>query len=209
MHDRKPEHNLADVARSIHRLDASLLASSLVRVAPNFGILAAPEDPGQAMEVKPEHIDALINLATAHYDFVIVDVGRILDAVTLRALDKAHRIHPVLQMTLPFVRDANRLLAVFRSLGYAKDKIRLVVNRYEKNSELSLADVRETLGTGDVATIPNSYAAVASSINRGVPIAQMAKANPVTRAIDDFAQALAPHEEEATGSWFGRLLKRA
>jgi pilus assembly protein CpaE len=208
VHDRKPATNLADVARNVQRLDASLLASSLVPVTPNYGILAAPEDPGQAMEVKPEHVDALLNLAVAHYDFVVVDVGRILDAVTLRALDKANRIFPVLQMTLPFVRDANRLLTVFRSLGYASEKISLIINRYEKSSELAPADVERTLGVSGLRTIPNSYAAVAASVNHGTPIAQMAKGNPVARGLDEFAQSLLPHEEAAAG-WLGRLLKRA
>lgn len=208
MHDRKPPQNLADVARNVQRLDASLLAASLVQVAPGYGILAAPEDPGQAMEVKPEHIDALLNLAVANYDFVIVDVGRILDAVTLRALDKANRIFPVLQLTLPFVRDANRLLTVFRSLGYATEKVRLIVNRFERSSELVLTDVQRTLGTGALRTVPNSFAAVAASINRGLPIAQLAKGNPVTRALDELAQSLLPRDEPA-GGWLGRLLKRA
>ena len=208
MHDRKPAQNLADVARNVQRLDASLLASSLVRVTPNFGILAAPEDPGQAMEVKPEHVDALLALAVANYSFVIVDVGRVLDAVTLRVLDKANRIFPVLQTTLPFMRDANRLLTVFRSLGYPADKIGLIVNRYEKTGELTLEDVGQALGICDIRTMPNSYAAVAASVNRGTPIAKIAKTNPVTRGIDDFAQSLLPHASAETG-WLGRFLKRA
>ncbi len=208
LHDRKPEQNLADVARNVQRLDASLLAASLVRVAPNYGILAAPEDPGQAMEVKPEHVDALLGLAVANYRFVVVDVGRILDAVTLRVLDKADRIFPVLQTTLPFMRDANRLLTVFRSLGYAAEKIGLVVNRYEKSGDLTLADVERTLGIGDIRTVPNSYAAVAAAVNRGTPIAKVARGNPVARAIEDFAQPLVPQPEAAAG-WLERLLKRA
>lgn len=209
VHDRRPATNLADVALGIGRLDASLLSASLVHVRPNFGVLAAPEDPAQAMEVKPEHIDALLTMATRHYDYVILDVGRALDAVTLRALDRADRIFPVVQMTLPFVRDASRLLGVFRSLGYPQAKVGLVVNRYGTSDELQLADVEQALGLKVVRTIPNSYAAVATSVNRGVPIEQLARANPVARAIDEFARELQPKTQETTESWFGRLLKRA
>ena len=93
------------------------------------------------MEVKPEHIDVLLNLAVSHYDFVILDVGRQLDAVTIKALDRAEKIFPVLQTTLPFMRDASRLLSVFRSLGYPLAKVGLVVNRYEKGGEIALDDV--------------------------------------------------------------------
>lgn len=208
VHDKKPATNLADVARNMQRLDASFLASSLVQVAPGYGILAAPEDPGQAMEVKPEHVDALLNLAISHYDFVIIDVGRILDAVTLRALDRAGTIFPVLQMTLPFVRDARRLMDVFRSLGYPSEKISLIVNRHDAGGDLDLSDIEGTLGADSVRTIPNSYSAVATSVNRGTPIARMAKGNSVARSIEAFAQSLLPAEEASPG-WLGRLLKRA
>lgn len=208
VHDKKPVTNLADVAHNVQRLDASFLAASLVQVTPNFGILAAPEDPGQAMEVKPEHVDALLNVAVSHYDFVIIDVGRILDAVTLRVLDKANVIYPVLQTTLPFIRDANRLMAVFRSLGYPPEKINLIINRFEKSGDLGLADIEHTLGMSDMRTIPNSYDAVAASVNRGVPIAQIARNNPVTKSLAEFAQSLLPQEETA-GGWLGRLIKRA
>jgi len=209
VHDRRPTTNLADISRGIQRLDASLLSASLVQVRPNFGVLAAPEDPAQATEVKPEHIDALLALATRHYDFVILDVGRALDAVTLRALDLADRIFPVVQMTLPFVRDASRLLGVFRSLGYPASKVGLVVNRYGATDELQLADVEQALGLKVVRTVPNSYAAVATSVNRGVPIEQLARGNPVARAIDEFVRELQPEPADAPESWFGRLLKRA
>ena len=75
VHDGKAPSTLADVAKDIGRLDASLLAASTVKVAPNFSILAAPEDLAHAMEVKPEHIDAILSVAVTQYDFVMLDVG--------------------------------------------------------------------------------------------------------------------------------------
>lgn len=207
-HDCKPPSNLADLAREIHRLDASFLAASVVQVTPGFGILAAPDDPGQALEVKPEHLERLLNLAASIYDFVIVDLGRVLDPVSIKVLDRADSIYPVLQMTLPFIRDASRLLAVFRSLGYPPDKIRLLVNRYEKGGDVSLADLEQTLGMSHVRTIPNSYVAVAQAVNQGVPLARIARGNPVTRSLGEIVQSLVP-QPEAAGNWFGRILKLA
>lgn len=208
VHDHKPTTNLGDVARNIHRLDASFLAASLVQITPTYGILAGPEDPAQSMEVKPEHIDVLLNLAASHYDFVILDMGRQLDAVAIKALDRAHKIFPVLQTMLPFMRDANRLLTVFRSLGYPPGKIGLVINRFEKGGDIGLADVERSLGVSDLRTIPNSYEAVAASVNQGRPIATIARNNPVTKALNDFAQTLLPKAEDS-GGWLGRLIRRA
>ena len=208
IHDNKPATNLGDVARNIQRLDASFLAGNLVKISPNYGVLAAPEDPGQAIEIKPEHIDVLLNVAINHYDFVILDSGRVLDAVTIKALDRANYVFPVMQLTLPFVRDANRMISAFRTLGYSKEKIRLLVNRLEKSSELKLSDVERSLGLSAFQTLPNSYDAVAAAVNHGRPIASFARTNPVAKGLQDLAQSLIPPAAEATGL-LGKLLRRA
>jgi pilus assembly protein CpaE len=207
IHDNKPATNLGDIARNIQRLDASFLAGNLVKISPNYGVLAAPEDPGQAIEVKPEHVDVLLNVAVNHYDFIILDVGRVLDAVTIKALDRANYIFPVMQLTLPFVRDANRLISAFRTLGYSKDKTRLVVNRLEKTSELKLADVERSLGLSAFKTFPNSYEAVAAAVNHGRPIASFARTNPVAKGLQELAQALIRPAGES-GSLLGKLMRR-
>ncbi len=79
---------------------------------------------------------AVLRVARQHYDYVLLDVGRQIDAVSLRALDVTDTIYPVLQLALPDIRDARRLLDIFRSLGYVLDNIRLIVNRYEKGGKL-------------------------------------------------------------------------
>ncbi|HZM35974.1 MAG TPA: AAA family ATPase [Burkholderiales bacterium] len=207
IHDSKPATNLGDVARNIQRLDASFLAGNLVKISPNFGVLAAPEDPGQAIEIKPEHIDVLLNVAVNHYDFVILDSGRVLDAVTIKGLDRANYVFPVMQLTLPFVRDASRMVAAFRALGYSREKIRLLVNRHEKSSELKLSDVERSLGLSAFQTLPNSYEAVAAAVNHGRPIASFARTNPVAKGLQELAQSLMPAAAEGSGL-LGKLLRR-
>ncbi len=203
--DHAPHNTLSDVASNIQRLDLSLLTSSMVQVLPNMGVLAAPESPERAAEVKPEHIDALLDLATLHYDFVILDMGRALDAVSVRALDRANIIFPVLQETLPFIRDAKRLLATFRSLGYGREKINLIVNRYEKNGEIRLEDVEHTLGMKVSHTIPNSFKAVSASVNQGVPVMKIAPHDAVTKALAQLGNVLAGDPPVKPGGWLARL----
>jgi pilus assembly protein CpaE len=208
--DHVPVNTLSDVAGSnISRLDAYFLATSMVQVLPNFGVLAAPEDPSRAAEVKPEHIDVLLNLAKTHYDFVIMDIGRNLNAATVKALDHAELILPVMQETLPFIRDAKRLLHSLQALGYAKEKVRLVVNRYEKGGDIRLEDVERTLELKVFKTIPNSFTTVSASVNQGVPIMQIASNDPVTKALQEVAQELAGGAEVKKGGWLGHFRRPA
>lgn len=204
--DTVPSNTLADVAGNISRLDASLLTSSMVQVLPNFGVLAAPEDAEHAEDVKPEHIEALLKLAKAQYDYVIMDIGRTLSATSVKALDHADLIFVVLQETLPFIRDSKRLIHTLQSLGYPKDKVNLIINRYEKGGDIRLEDVEATLGMKVFITIPNSYEAVSASVNQGVPMMKIAKYDPVTKALQEVAQKLIEGSQSKKNGWLANLL---
>ena len=206
--DRLPTNTLADVAGNISRLDASLLASSVVQVLPNFGVLAAPEDAEHAVVVKPEHIDALLRLARSQYDYVILDIGRTLNATSVKALDHTDFIFLVLQETLPFIRDSKRLIHALLSLGYAKEKICLILNRYEKGGDIQLADVEATLNMKVFETIPNSYEAVSASVNQGLPIMQIAKYDPVTKALVEMVEKLTADQMVRKSGWFAHLFQQ-
>jgi pilus assembly protein CpaE len=203
--DQKPASNLALVCQQIQRLDAAFLASAMIEVTPGFHLLAAPDDPAHATDVKAEHVEAILKLARANYDFVIVDVGRSLDAVSLRPFDMADMIFPVVQLTLPFIREAKRLVEVFLSLGYPMSKVGLIVNRHQKSGDIALQDLERTVNAKVFKAVPNCYEAVAASVNQGEPIARLAKNSPVTKALREIAETLTADTEKNGKGWFSRL----
>jgi pilus assembly protein CpaE len=206
--EQKPVATLSDVAQQIHRLDASFLASSMVSVTPNFFILAAPDDPAHANDVKPDHIDAILTLARRQYDYVVLDVGSGFDAVSICALDQADMIFPVLQTTLPYIRDGKRLLDIFRSLDYPKEKINLIVNRHDKGGEIKLRDLEAAYGVSIFRTVPNHYDAAAASVNQGVPILKLAPGSPISTSLQEFTATLSGTAQQASPGWLSRIFKR-
>jgi pilus assembly protein CpaE len=208
LHDGRPASTVADVASSIDRLDASLLAASAVKVLPRYSVLAAPEDPGQALEVQPQHVEAILTTAAANYDFILLDLGRSFDTLTIKALDRAAHIFPVLQPMLPAIRHGAKLQQVFSSLGYANDKTRWIVNRFAHTAEIDLDHIQRSLRTTSLITIGDSYREVTASINHGEPLAAANRSNPVARQIADLAGTLVPRREEDKGL-LGRIFRRA
>lgn len=209
VHDGRPSTDLADVARDIYRLDASLLTASTVKLAPGYSMLPAPEDLVRAADVQPEHISAIIDLAVSQHDFVLVDLPRSLDPLTIAALDRAWRIYPVIQPTLPDLRNAARLLQAFRALGYPEDRFELIVNRYDKTGEISLEEIRRSIGIARISTVQNAWREVHSSINHGDPIARKARGGIVTRQLDELTRSLKPGTDETQRGLIGRLFRRA
>jgi len=207
VHDARPPSTLADVARAIDRLDASFLAASTVWVAPNFSIMAAPDDHAQALEIDAAQVDALLALAVQHYDFVLLDIGRPIDMLGIRALDRADVIYPVLQASLPFIRNAKKMLAIFKSLDYGPDKVELIVNRFERKGAIGAADIERALGKFTIHTVPDSFRHVTAAIDHGDPLMASAPSDPVVRQIAGMAAALGAGTQPAR-NLFARLLGR-
>lgn len=207
--DGDAPHTLSDVVRGIHRLDAALLKASMLNLGPRLAVLAAPNDPSHGLEARPEHVESLLGLARRHFDYIVLDVGRTVDAASVRALDHADLIYAVLQANLPCVRGARRMLDVFRNLEYPEQKVELVVNRYEKSGDLRIKDMEDVLGHRIGRSIPNDYAAVAASVNQGVAIAQSAPGSPVSGALMQWCEQLRGKPAREQSNWVARVFKRA
>lgn len=209
VHDGRPASTIADVAKDISRLDASLLSSSTVKLTPRLALLAAPEDLSQAAEVRPDHVEAILKVAAANHDFVVVDLPRSLDPMTIAVLDRAARIYGVLQSALPDLRNATRLLQTYRALGYTDDKLEMIVNRYEKTGDIGLEQIRRSLGNTRLTTVPNAWRDVAASINHGDPLARTARGGHVARQLAELARSLSPRQDDDNRGLLGRLFRRA
>jgi pilus assembly protein CpaE len=207
--DQRATSDVGEVARQITRLDAELLRSAMVPVSATLSVLPAPQELSQALEVKAAHVEAIIKQARQMFDFVVLDVGRSIDAMSLQALDIATHIFPVMQLSLPQARDAKRLRALFRSLDYPAQKIHWIVNRYQKGSDVTLESLEQTLGTKGIKTIPNHFSGVSASVNQGVPIDKLSRSNPVTRALMDLAQSVAPVDGAKKDGWLSGLFGNA
>lgn len=189
---KAPTRHVADLARDISRLDAPLLRACMTEVTPGLAVLAAPEDPGLAADVTPEHVRRIVEVARAEYDHVLIDAGRALSPVTLQALDLADRVLAVLQLTLPFIRDGQRLRRVFSALDYPERKVRWIVNRHQRDGAFSIEDLRRSLGVGAVSILPNQYEAVADAVNQGLPVSRIAPRSAITRGLRAIVSELLP-----------------
>jgi pilus assembly protein CpaE len=203
--------SVVDLARHTHRMDATLLESSVIKVSETLHVLPAPESPEHINEVTSAALEKIIDLARSQYDYVVLDTPSMLAPATIKALDMADSIYLTLQLNLPFIRAAKLMVGVFRTLGYSDGKINVIVNRYEKSVEVALADVEKATGLKVQRTIPNSHVAVNSSVNQGVPMIEIAPRDPVARALIAWAEELVPSTTTAQPAkrWFQGLRRFA
>jgi pilus assembly protein CpaE len=206
--DVKSPATLTDLCAQIHRLDAQLLDSSVIRAAPNFDLIAAASDPDPEDKIKPDHIAALLAVARRQYDFILLDMGRQVNAVSIRALDGSDLIFPVLQQSLPFIRSGQRMLDMFSTLGYRKESIRQILNRYDESGAVTQADMERGLGQRIAFQIPNNFAIASESINQGEPVLKIARSSAIAKGFNNIVNALTKTHESSPHSLIRRLFTR-
>lgn len=168
----QPRFNLVDMVQNFHRMDADLLASYIEQHESGVHILSAPFHPERAEAPSGEDIRRILSFLRQHYEFIVVDTPRAFSPSTLAAFDQAELVFLVTNVDLPSLRNIQRGLPMLkRVLPRGSEQIRLIVNRFRADEEVSLADVERTLGLPAFGTIGNDYEAVIGAINSGKPIA--------------------------------------
>jgi len=202
--DHMPPSTLTDVCAGFKRLDAAFLESACVKLRSGLHLLPAPKNPVDAEIVKPEHIEGIVALARTQYDFIIIDAGRTMEPVAIKALDLADHVYPVLQLMLPYLRDAKRLKDMFQELGYSETKVRWIINRYSSKESLSLVDAKRVLAEA-YRTVPNDHENVSQSVNQGIPINELAPKSHCARSLSEWVSQLLPQEKKQHDGFFGHL----
>ena len=210
--EKQPVASVVDIVRSISTLDRTLIDSSVLEVLPNYFVLAAPEDPIPSNGVRPPDVEALLTFVRQHFDHIVLDIGQPLEANSVQALDMADTVLPVLQQTLPFVRDGKRLVEAFTSLDYGENKIHPIVNRVYKDAEVTIADIERAIGRKVSVTVPADSKAAITSINQGVALLKLSPDNPVSRAIlriaADLTAKAEPPPPAGPKAWLSRLFRK-
>jgi pilus assembly protein CpaE len=167
----QPRFNFVDMVQNFHRMDAELLASYIERHESGVHLLSAPYQPEKAEIVTGDEIRRILQFLRKHYEYVVVDTSKSFSPATLASLEQADLAFIVTNVDLASLRNLQRGLPLLkRMLGRGESHIRLVVNRYHPENDISLEDVQRTVGLPVFGTLSNDYEGVIHSISTGKPI---------------------------------------
>jgi pilus assembly protein CpaE len=198
--ENRPTATLADLCKQVDRLDPDFLRAMLMPIEDNLWLLPGADSPERALDVRPAAVERIITLARTEFDFVVLDMGRAIESVGVKALDACESIYIVMQYTVPSLHDTKRLLTLMMSLGYPREKIHLIANRVQKGSDITSDDVQKSLGMLVEHQIPNSWVTAAYSANHGIPVSRHAPRDPISRSLDELAAKINPAEAQVAGS---------
>jgi pilus assembly protein CpaE len=181
--DLEPRLNLGEIEPRPERLDRQLLEVMLSHHPSGLAVVAAPNRPAEMRSFDPDVVTALLDMVSAHFDYVVFDMPRTWFSWTDSVLLGSNRCFIVSEMTVPGLRHAKQLVEAIRERLGDGPKPQVIVNRFEQkmfSSGLRKSDIEQVLGDAFAACIPNNYALVREAIDRGVPLDEVKPGNKIT-----------------------------
>jgi len=197
----QPTYTIADVARSYEKLDQTLLRAHMVQHASGAYVMAEPQQAEEAEAITAEQVGQVLRLLRSMFEYVVVDTSHTFDERCVEALDLSDSIFLISALELPAIRNSKRCIEIFQRLGYGRDKVKLVLNRFVPNKSVVVEKFEKSFEYPIFWRIPNDYASVSNSINSGVPLIESAPQSPVTVNLRELAYTvcrMGPGEEVET-----------
>lgn len=186
--DIESAFNWGEVAKHSSRLDTTYLMSILSKHSSGLYFLPSPTQLDGLNQATPEIIERLLKLMQQEFDFIVIDSGQSFDEISLKVLELTDEMLVNATLSLPCLINVKRLLDTFKRFGYPEeDCVRVIVNRYDNNSVLSLKEAEKGIDKRIFWQIPNDYQTTISAINQGKTLADIAAKAEITQNIRELA----------------------
>lgn len=187
--DLKPSFNISYMLENLDKINETFLLSTLERYKKtSLYVLADPPYFKQADNIQPRQITKLFNTLKETFSYIIVDAEASFEGKNIAALDNSDLVLLVSVANLPALRNTQRCLELFEKLGYDKEKVKIIINRYMENDEIKESDIEKVLSKKIYWKIPNNYFAIMTAINKGIPVSEINDSTNIARSYKDLAQ---------------------
>lgn len=164
-------YHFFELVHNVHRLDSELLQGFIVKHPSGLHVLTAPDSFDSGTKESEAALESTLDFLREEYDLVLIDCAPGLNAYNIGAIDRADAVYLIAAPELPSVRNLVRYLEHLKRFNCAPEKMRVVINRYDKRAAIKDDQIEKTIRMPISFLVPNSYAEVINAINTGIPIA--------------------------------------
>ncbi len=182
----KPGAWLVEALTDSGRMDPARW-SWLVENAHGLDVLPAPLSP--AVEpLDPARLHELCEYARQLYDWVILDLPTIFQRFSLLALSECDQGFLVTTLELTSLHLARKAVRMLTHLGFARERVQVLVNRTGKDDGLRLPDLEKVIQSPAQASFPNDSVSLERMLALGEPLTPESE---LGKAVEEFAGRLA------------------
>ena len=177
--------------------------------------MAAPRKLEEAYNIKTNYAIKAIRQLQLKFDYVIVDTTSMFSVLNLDLLDLSTIVTFLgIVAFIPTIKNMKIGRNTLNELNYDRQKLRLVLNRSNAKTRISIDDVEKLLGEEFYHILPNDFRAASQSIKEGIPLVLKQEHTELGEALRDLVlrytnQGQMDFEEddaeEAGESWLSRI----
>ncbi|WP_238369796.1 AAA family ATPase [Heliomarina baculiformis] len=175
-------------------LDHDMFGQALLSFEDKMQVLTAPSDMVPLDVLGTEDIQRVIDMARAHFDYVVIDLPSTLVHWTETVLQAAHVYFAVIELDMRSAQNALRFKRALQSEDLPFNKLRFALNRAPKFTDLSAKSrvkrMAESLGISIDLQLPDGGKQVLQGADHGMPLAASAGKNPLRKEIQKLAQSI-------------------
>lgn len=196
----KSRYSMMDAMENLQRLDSSYWHGLVSNGYKGVKVVAAT--PAEVPRRVPgaHELRQVLRFVRALYDYTVADLGHGLEVSTLAAAEEADVIAVISTLEVPALQQTKLVLRLLHEAGIDPAKVRLVLNRIPRKSEIGPEDVESALGMKIFGTVPNDFKSLeqAYAENR-----LLSPDHPLRAAIGRVTLRLAGFEPEERRRRFG------
>jgi pilus assembly protein CpaE len=185
-------------------LDQTGLTQALSTYKDKLHVLTAPRDALPLDIVSPSDVDAIINLASESFDYVVIDMPQALMNWSEKVYAGSDDFYAVMEIDMRSAQNMYRFLRTLKAEDMNLDKLRFVLNRAPGLTDLSgktrVKRVAESLGISFLHQIPDGGKQIINSCDQGMPLAEGARSSPVRKEILRMVEKFMTEESEKTAA---------
>jgi pilus assembly protein CpaE len=185
-----PQATLGDLVPYADDLSPPLVEEVMLTHSSGVKVLLPPPALEDAERITPHLVTKTVQVLKSQHEFTVVDTGSHLDSISLAILDSAFRIVFVTTPEVPALHNLRRMLQLTEDLGYPREKVIIIGNRFSTGWGIQGADIAESLGYPVSVALPSDGRLVTEAANRGVPFVIDAPGSGPARAVHQLAEFL-------------------
>lgn len=165
-------------------------------------VLSDPAYIEQAEGITPYQLEELLKALKKLFSYIVIDMSSNIDENSLKILDKSDMILFTTIVNIPAIRNAQRCLNLFKSRRYPSDKVKVLINRYMENDEITIEDIEITLAEKIYWKVPNNYFSIMEAINKGVSAGEINANSNIANSFRELATKISDEIVEKTISQY-------
>jgi len=178
-----------------------------------FYVLPAPQRLEEAYNIDADKAIAMVRKLQKVFDYVLVDTTSMFSQLNLALLDLSTIVSFLgIVDFIPTIKNMKIGAETLKKLNYDKNKIRLILNRSNAKTRISIDDVENLLGEPFYHILPNDFQAASRSIKEGIPLVLRSSGSELGDALRDLVARYTNRvyddevtEDNVPESWLARI----